>query len=61
MIDGIPYLPGLVPLLVYDENPVHFLLMCCTDIEWVHKTQQVYDPEIEIVHDIHFLRLNVND
>ena len=56
VLDGTPYLPGLFAASIYDTNPVRFLLMCCNAIKWVHKTRQVYD----LVHDAHFLRLNVN-
>ena len=61
MLDGDPNLPGLVAVLVYDTNPVHFLSMCCNSIKWFHKTRQVYDPKTQMVCDAHFLRLYVND
>ena len=35
--------------------------MCCNAIKWVQKKWQVCDPETQMVHDAHFLRLNIND
>ena len=61
MLDGVPELPGLFVVLVYDINPVHFFSLCYNAIEWVYKTWQVYDPKTEMVRDAHFLRFNVND
>ena len=58
---GTPNHPGLVAVLFYDTKPVHFLLMCCNTIKWVHKKRQVYDPEKEMVRDAQILHLNVND
>ena len=60
-LGGVPDLPVIVSVSVYDINPVHFLLMCCNDIEWVYKKCQVYVPKSDMVLDPHFLRLNVND
>ena len=61
MIYGVPKLPFLVSVSVYDTNPVHYLLVCCNTLKYVQKTLQVYDLEIQMVHDAHFLRLDVND
>ena len=33
VLDGVPDLPGLVSVLVYDTNPVHFLLVCYNTIK----------------------------
>ena len=60
VLDGVPNLPGVVTFSVYEKNPVHFFLMCCNTIKWVHKTRQEYDPETYMVSDTHFSRLNVN-
>ena len=48
-------------MLVYDTNPVHFLLVSCNVVKWIQKTHQLYDPESEMVWDAHFLRLKVNN
>ena len=61
VLDGILDLPGLVAVYFYDTNPVHLISMCCNSIEWIQKTQQVYDPETKMVRDAHLFRLNVND
>ena len=61
MIVGVHDLPGIVDFLVYDTKPVHFILMCCNSIQWVHKKRQVYDPKTQMVRDAQFLRLNGND
>ena len=61
VIDGVPGLPSLIDVSVYDTKPVHFLLMCCNAIRWFQKTRQVYDSKIEMLVDAHFLRLNVNN
>ena len=60
VLDGVPNLPILFVVLVYDINTVHFILLCYNTFEWVYKTWQVYDPKTEVVWDVHFLRLNVN-
>ena len=54
VLDGIPNLPGLVSVPVYDIEPVHFLSVCCNTIKWVQKTRQVYDPETKMVCDANF-------
>ena len=59
VIDGVPNLTGLVDVLVYDTNSVHFILMCCNGIKWVQKTRQVYDLMTDMVCDSHFLCLDV--
>ena len=61
VLDGVPDLPGIFVLLVYDIKPVHFFSLCYNAIEWVYKTWQVYDAKTEMVRDAHFLRLNVDD
>ena len=35
--------------------------MCCNVIKWVQKTRQVYDPDTQMVRDVDFLRLDIND
>ena len=60
VLDGVPNLPGLVSVSVYDTKPDHFLLMCYNTIKWVQKTRQVYDPKIDVVHGAHFFLLNIN-
>ena len=54
VLDGVPNLPSIVAVSVYDTKPVHFLSICCDAIKWVHKTRQVYDPETQMVRDAHF-------
>ena len=61
MHDGVPYLPSILALLVYDTKLVHYLSMCCNVLKRVQKIQQVYDPKTEMVRDAHFLPLNIND
>ena len=58
---GVPDLPGLVAMSIYDTNHVSFLLMCCNVIEWFQKEWQVYDRKTQMVRDAYFLRLDVND
>ena len=60
VLDGVPDLPGLFDVSVYDTNPVHFLPMCFNIIKWVQKIRQVYDPETQMVCDANFLHLNDN-
>ena len=60
VLDGVPDLPGLVAVLVYDTKPVYFLSVCCNSIKWVHKKCQVYDPETKMLRDTQFLRLDIN-
>ena len=60
VIYEIPDLTGLIYVLVYETKPVHFLSICYNEIKWIHKTNQVYDPESEIVCDAHLLSLNIN-
>ena len=33
VLDGVPELPDIVAILVYDTKPVHFLLLCCNVIK----------------------------
>ena len=54
VLDGSPDLPSPIAVSVYDTEPVHFLSMCCNYIKWVQKTEQVYDPEMEMVCDTRF-------
>ena len=61
VLDDVPNLTNIVAVLVYDTKPVHFLLMCCDTIKWVHKTCQFYDTESDMVRDDQFLNLNVNN
>ena len=56
-----PSLPGLVDVLVYETNNVHFISVCFNVIKWFQKIRQVYDPGTEMVRDAHFFRLNVNN
>ena len=37
VLDGVPDLPGLVAMSVYDRKPLNFLLMCYNAIEWIKK------------------------
>ena len=57
---GVPLLPFLVAVSVYDTNPVHFLLMTCMYIVWIMKTRMVFDQDTGSIHTMKFLRLNVN-
>ena len=61
MLDGIPDQPVLFVVLVYDTKSVKFFSMCYHAIKWVEKTRQMYDPRIKMVHDAHFLCLNINE
>ena len=54
VLDRIPDLTSPVSVSVYDINPVHFLLIYCNAIKWVHKKHQVYEPKTEMVRDAHF-------
>ena len=44
-LDGIPDLPGLFSVSLYDMKPVHFLSICFDAMKWVHKTCQLYGPK----------------
>ena len=61
IIDGVPDLPGLVAVSVYDTNTVHFLSIYRNAIKWVQKTRLMYDPDTKMVCDAQFLRLNINN
>ena len=61
VFDGVPELPGIFAVSVYDIKPVHFLSMCCNTIKQVQKSGQMYDPKTQMVHATQFLSLNVND
>ena len=59
--EGVPLLPFLVAVSIYDTNPVHFLLMTYMSIVWITKTRMVFDQETGFIHPMNFLRLNFND
>ena len=40
VLDGIPDMPGLVDMSVYDTNLVHFISMCCNTIKWIQEIIQ---------------------
>ena len=61
MLDGLPDLPSLVAVSVYDTNNVHFISTWYNTIQWVHKIQQLYDHKTKMVCDTHCLSLNIND
>jgi hypothetical protein len=42
ILKGDPTCPDLVATSVYDTKPVYFLLMSCSGIRWILKTQLVY-------------------
>ena len=46
MLDGIPNLPGLVAVSVYDTNMFIFSRFFATPLNGFRKKRQVYDPEI---------------
>ena len=55
MIDGVPDLPSLVGVSVYETKPVNFISVYCNAIKWVQKTGQVYEPKTKMVRDAQFL------
>ena len=61
VLEGVPPLPFLVAVSVYDTKPVHFLSMTCMSIAWIMKTRMLFDRETGSTHPMNFLRLNVND
>ena len=61
VLGGIPDLPGLISMSVYETKLVHFISVCFNDIKWIQKTWQVYDPKTKMVRDDHFLLFCVND
>ena len=60
-LDVVPILPCFFPVSFYDTDKVNFLLVCFNTNKCVQKTQQVYDPETQIIHEANFFRLNDND
>ena len=61
VLKGDQKCPGLVAVSVYDNNPVHFLSMVCDRIDWIIKSQPVYNNTISKVPKMKFLQLNVNE
>ena len=52
MLDGVPDLPGIVAVSVYDTKPVNFLYCCVAmPLNGFIKKRQVYDPKTQMVRD----------
>ena len=51
----------MVAVSIYDTKPVHFLSMCCTEINWMEKTRKTWDKESSCMRLGRFLRLFIND
>ena len=58
---GVPILPGIFDVSVYDTKSVHFFFIFFKSIIWFQKTCQLYEHKTEMVCDAHFLWLNLND
>ena len=50
--------PDLVASSIYDKNPVHFLIMVCTEIKWVEKIKKFYNVGTGLIEKMNFLRMN---
>ena len=61
MPEGVPLLPCLVAVSIYDTKPVHFLSMTCMSIVWIMKKRIIFDRETGYIHTMNFLCLNVNN
>ena len=55
---GNPKCPYLIALSVYNTKPVHMLLMVAEEIQWMIKTQPVYNVHTERIKSLEFLCFN---